>query len=63
MNYDDIIDLPRPVSGKYPPLSMEQRAAQFNPFAALTGYEAAVQEKARQTEEAMLAEEERVTED
>ena len=51
MKYDDIINLPHPVSEKYPPLSMAQRAAQFNPFAALTGYDAAVQETSRLTDE------------
>ena len=48
--YDDIIDLPRPVSKKHPPMPMMKRAAQFLPFAALTGYEAAVEETARLTE-------------
>ncbi len=37
-NYDDIINLPHHVSKKHPRLSMEKRAAQFAPFAALTGY-------------------------
>lgn len=50
MNYDDIIDLPHPVSQKYPRMTMAQRAAQFNPFAALTGYEEAVEETGRYTE-------------
>lgn len=36
-NYDDLIDLPRPVSKRHAPLSKLQRAAQFAPFAALTG--------------------------
>ena len=47
--YDDIIHLDRPVSKKYPPMSRENRAAQFAPFAALTGYDDAVRETARQT--------------
>ena len=46
-NYDDIINMPHHVSKKHPRLSMEQRAAQFAPFAALTGYEDAVNEVAR----------------
>lgn len=50
-NYDDIINLPHHVSTKHPPLSIEQRAAQFAPFAALTGYEDAVKETARITED------------
>ena len=37
--YDDIINLPHHVSKKHPRLSIEQRAAQFAPFAALTGYD------------------------
>ncbi len=40
--YGDIIDLPHPVSEKHPPLSMEAKAAQFSPFAALTGFEDAI---------------------
>lgn len=48
--YDDIIDLPRPVSQTHPPMSIENRAAQFLPFAALTGYDAAIQETARLTD-------------
>ena len=42
--YDDIIRLPRHVSQNHPQMSMPDRAAQFAPFAALTGYEAAVGE-------------------
>lgn len=49
--YNDIINLPHHVSTKHPRLSMEQRAAQFAPFAALTGYEDAVKEIARLTED------------
>lgn len=49
-SYDDIIDLPHHVSQKHPRMSMLNRAAQFSPFAALTGYDAAIQESARQTE-------------
>jgi hypothetical protein len=62
MNYDDIIDLPHPVSEKYPRLSKAQRAAQFNPFAALTGYDAAVDEASRLTEEERFLDEESVSE-
>ena len=48
--YDDIIDLPHHVSENRPHLSKQSRAAQFAPFAALTGYEDAVEESARLTE-------------
>ncbi len=48
--YDDIIDLPHPTSKKHPRMSRSDRAAQFSPFAALTGYEGAVRETARRTE-------------
>ncbi len=49
--YDDIIRLPHYVSQNHPQMSMHDRAAQFAPFAALTGYEAAVGETARLTTE------------
>lgn len=49
--YDDIIDLPHPVSAAHPQMAMIDRAAQFSPFAALTGYDAAIQETARLTSE------------
>ena len=42
-DYSDMLDLPRPVSKKHLPMSLEKRAAQFMPFAALTGFESAVQ--------------------
>lgn len=48
--YDDIIDLPHHVSETHLPMSRADRAAQFSPFAALTGYDAAVRETARVTE-------------
>ena len=47
--YDDIIHLPHHVSQNYPQMPMLDRAAQFAPFAALTGYEAVVGETARLT--------------
>lgn len=49
-DYEDIIHLPHPVSSRHPQMSMADRAAQFSPFAALTGYGDAVREKARFTE-------------
>lgn len=47
--YDDIIKLSHHISKKHPQMSMEERAAQFAPFAALVGYEDAVEETARIT--------------
>ncbi len=47
--YDDIINLPHHVSKNRTPMSMENRAAQFAPFAALTGHDEALAETARQT--------------
>lgn len=49
--YDDIINLPHPVSTEHPQMSLYDRAAQFSPFAALTGHDAAIRETARLTEE------------
>ena len=49
--YNDIINLPHHVSKKYPQLSKASYAAQFSPFAALTGYEGIVSEVARITDE------------
>ena len=48
--YDDIIDLPHHVSATRPRMSMIERAAQFSPFAALTGYDAAIKETGRLTD-------------
>ena len=48
--YDDIISLPHPVSKTHPPMPRAERAAQFSSFAALSGYEEAVEESARLTE-------------
>lgn len=47
--YDDIIDMPRHVSPTRHPMSMIDRAAQFSPFAALTGYDGCISEEARLT--------------
>lgn len=49
--YDDIIHLPHHTSPVHPRLSRESRAAQFSPFAALTGYDAAILETGRITEQ------------
>ena len=48
--YNDIINLPHHVSKKHPPMTMENRAAQFAPFAALTGHGDAIKETARLTQ-------------
>lgn len=48
--YDDIIHLPHPTSKKHPRMSMEERAAQFSPFAALTGFGGVIQETGRLTD-------------
>ena len=47
--YDDIIHLPHPTSPKHPRMSLHDRAAQFAPFAALSGHSAALAETARLT--------------
>ncbi len=58
--YDDIINLPHPTSPRHPRMPMIDRAAQFTPFQALTGYGAAIQETARITgEKVELTEEEK----
>jgi len=49
--YDDMLALPHPVSLKHPQMLPDNRAAQFAPFAALTGYGAAVNETARLTDQ------------
>ena len=50
-NYDDIINLPHYISKKHPQMSIEARSAQFAPFSALTGYDDAIKETARLTDE------------
>lgn len=49
-SYDDIINLPHHVSKKHPQMSALDRAAQFSPFAALTGHDSAIKETARLTD-------------
>ncbi len=59
--YEDILELPRPVSGTRMKMSLSDRAAQFSPFAALSGYEAAVRETSRLTDtQTDLTEDEKV---
>ncbi len=55
--YDDIIQLKRPVSRKHPPMPVADRAAQFAPFAALTGHGQAIRDTARRAEEDIRREE------
>ena len=50
-HYDDIIQLPHHVSSRHPPMPAADRAAQFAPFAALTGFGAIITEAGRQTDE------------
>lgn len=47
--YDDLLYLPHPVSRVHPQMPMEERAAQFSPFAALSGYGDVIRETARLT--------------
>ena len=49
--YDDIINLPHHVSKNHRQMPMEMRAAQFAPFAALTGYDTVINETARLTDQ------------
>lgn len=49
-DYSDIINLPHPESRKHKRMSMHDRAAQFSPFAALTGHDDAIKETARLTD-------------
>lgn len=48
--YDAILHLPHHVSEKHPPIPMEERAAQFSPYAALTGFGAVIDETRRLTD-------------
>ena len=49
--YDHIINLPHHISSTRPQMAISDRAAQFSPFAALTGYDAAIKETGRLHEE------------
>ncbi len=60
MKYDDIINLEH-YEPKHPRMSMYNRAAQFSPFAALTGFEEAVKETARLTDKKIIVDEETKT--
>ena len=48
--YNDIINLPHPTSARHPRMPIGDRAAQFAPFAALTGYDDVIDETARLTD-------------
>ena len=48
--YADLLDVPRPTQHIRPPMPRQDRAAQFAPFAALTGHNAAIRETARVTQ-------------
>lgn len=51
--YEDIINLPHHVSKRHPQMPMAERAAQYSPFAALTGFGAVIRETERQTDQMM----------
>ena len=59
--YDDIINLPHPEPKKHPRMSMENRAAQFSPFAALTGHNEAIKETERLTDSKIELAEDTIT--
>ena len=49
--YEEMLHMPHHVSGKHPQMSRYDRAAQFSPFAALTGHEAAIRKTAERVEQ------------
>lgn len=57
--YKDMLHLPHPVSATHPRMSLQNRAAQFSPFAALTGYDDALRETARLTDRFIELDEDR----
>lgn len=59
--YDDIIHLPHHVSASRPQMSMSDRAAQFSPFAALTGYDDAIRETGRLTDKRIVLNEDELS--
>jgi len=60
--YKDIIALPHPTSKYHTRMSMVERAAQFSPFAALTGHSDAIKETARLTDKRIVLDESRIAE-
>lgn len=59
--YDEIINFPHHVSKTRPQMPMSDRAAQFSPFAALTGYDSAIKETGRLTDEKIALDDESLT--
>lgn len=59
-NYEDIMNIPRHISLKHAPMSRIDRAAQFAPFAALTGHKEAINEMARETDKKKMLDENRL---
>ena len=59
--YEDILHLPYPDSPKHPRMSLYDRAAQFSPFAALTGHHAAIAETGRLTDRRIELDESEIT--
>ena len=59
-DYADIIDPPHHVSKKHPQMPLIDRAAQFSPFAALSGYGESVEETARYVEEKLTLDESKI---
>ena len=59
--YDDIIHLSRPVSQRHAPMTVRDRAAQFAPFAALTGYDDVIEESGRLTDRRIDLDETEIT--
>lgn len=59
--YDDIINLPHPEPKNHQRMSLENRAAQFSPFAALTGHNEAIKETERLTDSKIELEEDAIT--
>ena len=59
--YDEIMELPHHISKTRPQMPMSDRAAQFAPFAALTGYDSAIKETGRLTDERIALDEEALT--
>lgn len=51
--YEDMLDMKRPVSKNHPPMPIKDRAAQFAPFAALSGHRQALEEEIKQYDKDM----------